>query len=161
MCSSDLVARVAFLLGLMVVGLALFLLLPNFTASAARTIRTDPWKSLGLGFAVLVATPVAGLLLMVTLLGIPLALTVFALYLVSLLLGYLTAVFFLGETGAGWLRRGRELSGGERVLGFVAALVALSLLRLIPVLGVVVAFLALVFGLGAWSLQAYRAWKTP
>jgi len=152
------VFRALFLLGLMVAGIVLFLLLPNFTVSAARTIRSDPWKSLGLGFALLVATPVAGVLLMITILGVPLALTLFALYFVSLLLGFLTAAFFVGDIGVRLLRRGQELSKGWRILSLLAALIGLALLQWIPIVGGVILFLILLFGLGAWGLHMYRTY---
>lgn len=152
------VFRVMFFLGLIVAGIVLFLLLPNFTVSAARTIRSDPWKSLGLGFALLVATPIAGVLLMITILGVPLALTLFALYFVSLLLGFLTAAFFVGDLGGRLLRREPELSKGWRILSLIVALIVLALLRLIPIAGGLILFLALLFGLGAWSLHLYRSY---
>ncbi|MFQ5899296.1 MAG: hypothetical protein ACE5JN_13780 [Candidatus Methylomirabilia bacterium] len=72
-------ARIVALVGLMAAGMVLFLLFPNFTVSAARTIGRDLWKSLGLGFALLVSAPVAGIILMTTVIGIPLGLTLFAL----------------------------------------------------------------------------------
>ncbi len=151
-----LIVKVVLFLGLLVAGIVLFLLLPDFTVHTARTIQTDPWKSLGLGFVLLVATPVAGVLIMVSLVGIPLALALLALYAVSLLVAYLMTVFFLGEAGARIFRRGPEMSKGGRVIWFVVALIVFSLFRLIPILGGILLFLALIFGLGAWGMQLYR-----
>jgi cytoskeletal protein CcmA (bactofilin family) len=150
--------RVLFFLSLMVVGIVLFLLFPNFTVSAGRTIGSDPWKSLGLGLALLVTTPFVGGLLMATVLGIPLALMLFAIYSVSLLAGFLTAVFFLGEWEVRFLRRGPELSRSWRILSIILALIGLWLIQLIPVVGCVVLFLALLFGIGALGLQTYRTY---
>jgi cytoskeletal protein CcmA (bactofilin family) len=148
--------RLVLLLGLIAAGVVLYLLLPRFTVAAAGTIRSDPWRSLGLGFALLVATPVAVVLLMVTLVGIPLGLAVAALYCVALLVGYLIAALFLGDLGDRLLRRGAPPTTGSRLAFLVAALVALALLRLIPVAGGAVLFLALVLGLGAWTIRGYR-----
>ena len=150
------ILKVVLFLGLLVAGIVLFLLFPGLTVASARTIQTDPWKSLGLGFVLLVVTPVAGVLLMVSLAGIPVALALLALYGVSLLAAYLTAVFFLGEAGARLFRRAPETSKGARLIWFVVALIVLSLFRLIPVLGGILLFLALVFGLGAWGMQLCR-----
>ncbi len=49
-------------------------------------------------------------------------------------------------------------SRATRVVSLAAALGALALVRLIPIAGAIVAFLALVSGLGAWTTRAYRAW---
>jgi hypothetical protein len=38
------------------------------------------------------------------------------------------------------------------------ALIVLALLRLIPIAGGLILFLALLFGLGSWSLHAYRTY---
>lgn len=152
------IGRILLFPGLMAAGIVLFLLFPGFTVSAARTIKSNPWKSLAAGFALLVSTPVAGVLLCITILGIPLGLAVFALYFVSLLVGFLTAAFFLGDLGTRLFRRGPELSKGWRVLSLVVALIVLGLARLIPVVGIMILFLALLFGLGASSVHGYRAY---
>lgn len=149
---------IASLVGLMLAGTVLFLLLPGFTISAARTAVVEPWKSLGLGFALFVAVPAAAGLLMATIVGVPLGLTVMALYVVSLLLGILTAAFSLGDLGVRLLARGREVSKGVRVLSLVGALLVLYVLRMIPVVGWVILPVALLFGLGASIIATYRVY---
>lgn len=151
--------RIAFLGGVIVCGVVLLLLFPGFAVSAAGTISSDPWKSLGVGFLVLIVTPIVGIILMVTIIGIPVGVVLGALYMVALLLGYLTAAVFLGELVARLVGRGLELSTGGRVFSLVLSLVFLALIRLIPVLGGIVAMLAVVIGLGAASQQAFRRWS--
>ena len=153
------VVRIALLAGVIVCGVVLLLLFPGFAVSAARTIRSDPWKSLGLGFLLLIVTPIVGIILVITIIGIPVGLALGALYMVALLLGYLTAAVFLGELGARLIGRGPELPTGGRVLALVLSLVALALVWLIPVVGGIVALLAVVIGLGAASHQSFRRWS--
>jgi cytoskeletal protein CcmA (bactofilin family) len=148
---------VFWILSLLVTGIALYLLMPRFTVSAARTITSDPLKSLGLGLAWLVTAPVAAILLMATVLGIPLGLSVFALYFVSLLAGFLVGAFFLGDIVFYPLRRRAELSTGWRILSLVLGLVLVAALATIPVAGGLLVLLVLLLGLGAWILRAYRA----
>jgi cytoskeletal protein CcmA (bactofilin family) len=148
-------------LSLTVTGLVLYLLLPSFTVGAARTLRTAPWKSLGLGLVVLLVAPFVALMLMATLLGMPLGLIVLALYVVSLLAGLLIAAFALGELIAYPLCRGRRMSGGWRMVSLFLAVLVLVLLPFIPAVGGLLLFLALLFGLGAWTLRAYRARTAP
>ncbi len=156
--------RVLFLAGLIAAGAVLLRLFPEFTVSAARTIRSAPWPSLGVGVALLVAVPAAGVLLMATIAGIPIGLTLIAAYCVCLLLGYLITAVFLGEVGARLVGRTPERSTGSPVVWLVLALIVLAAVRLIPFLGGLTTFLALVLGLGALGRHAYRcyaAWGSP
>jgi cytoskeletal protein CcmA (bactofilin family) len=153
------VARVLLLAGLIVCGVALLLLLPGFTASAARTIRSHPWTSLGLGLLLFVVTPVVAIVLMTTIVGVLAGLVVGALYPVALLLGYLTAAVSLAEMGGRLVTRRPELSIGGRIISLILALVVLALVGLIPIVGMIIAWLAAVFGLGAWTYQTFRRWS--
>jgi hypothetical protein len=63
------------LLALAVTGVVVVLFFPSFTASAATTIATDPWRSAALGVAMFVAAPVTAALLAITVLGLPLGVT--------------------------------------------------------------------------------------
>ena len=92
----------------MVVGAIMLLAFPDFSASAALTLRSDPWKSLALGFALLLCIPVGGILFMVTIVGIPLGMLLLFFYPVMLLLGYLTGALFLADRVVGWLATRRR-----------------------------------------------------
>jgi hypothetical protein len=153
------IARVVLLAGLIVAGVVLLWLLPGFTISAAHTIRNHFWKSLGLGFLVFVVTPVVAILLMATIIGIPVGLAVGALYPIALLVGYLTAAIFFGDSGARLIGRRSEISTGERMLWLVAALVILALVHLIPIAGAIVVWLVILIGLGAAGQEAFRRWS--
>ncbi len=148
--------RLGVLVSLAVTGAVVILLFPVAAPAAAATIGAAPWKSLGLGLAVLAATPLLVLLLFVTLIGVWLALTLLALYLVALLLGHLTGVLWLAGWGLGKVRRARPLTTGWRILAFVLALIALALIGLVPVLGGLIALALLLAGLGALSLSGWR-----
>jgi branched-chain amino acid transport system permease protein len=155
--AAGLAGRLAFWLGLAAAGALFLLLFPRFAVAAARTVASDPGKSLGLGFALLVATPVAALLLLITVVGVPLGLALFALYPVALLAGLLVAVLFLGDSGARLARRPR-LATGWRFVTYLLALLGLALVMLVPAVGAVTLALALVTGLGALVLAAYRVY---
>lgn len=149
---------VLFALGLAVVGIVLYLLLPAFTVEAAGTIGREPWKSLFLGLGVTAAPPLAVVLLFATVIGVPLGLVVTALYVVALVLGFLTAAFWLAEVGARLVRRGAVLTKGWRILALVVAVALLLIVGAIPWLGGLVLVAAVLLGLGAWSLRTYRAY---
>ena len=150
------IARGAFYLNLLLTAIALYLLFPRASLNTARVIEASPWKSLGFGFAFLVATPLAILLLSLTLVGISLALIALALYFVLLFLGFLTGVLSIGDKGLELIVKDLAPTRGRRVLSIVAAFVALWIVCFIPVIGSLAIFAVLVFGLGALVLTLIR-----
>lgn len=145
------------LLSLIVTGGALFLVFPRFIEAAVASIRSEPWKTLGLGLAVFAATPVVIGLLFMTVIGWLPAIVIGALYLILLLAGFLTGAFYIGDVGFGLARRD-AVSLVRRLGSFVAALVVILLLALVPLLGVLLLFAPLLLGLGALTLGMYRAY---
>lgn len=149
-------ARIFFYVMVAVTGVALVWMFPGFVRDAGPVIGTRFWQSLALGFAVFVATPVAAVLMMLTVVGLWLGLMVLALYFVALPVGFLVAVFHLGMLGAR-IALHREL-GTRRALvgGLVAALLLLALVRPVPYVGGLVWFAVLLLGLGAVALWFSR-----
>lgn len=149
-------ARGVFYIGLILAGIVLYLLFPIASVGAAHTIGDSPWKSLGLGLAFLAATPLVIALLFATLFGVWLALIALVLYFLLLFVGFLTGVVALGELGLGLFGKPPETISGWRVLAIVVAFVILWVIRFIPVLGSVVVFALMIFGLGALVLYLSR-----
>ena len=63
-----------------------------------------------------------------------------------------------------YLRKGRHLTIGIRIIGFVGALIALALIGALPIIGGLIVFVLLVGGIGAWALalalhEGYHAHK--
>lgn len=151
-------ARPLLLFGLLAAGVLLYAVFPRYTVNAARTLEREPLKSLGLGAAMLFSAPPMILLLVITIVGIPLALVVAALYAVALLAAYLMTAFFVGERLLDFA--GKQQPGKAwRVAALAIALLAFWLLRQIPYLGGLVLLAALLFGLGALTLQAFTQYS--
>ena len=152
------ISIVLLLLGLLLVGLIMIVAFPKFSAAAPHTVRSDPWKSLALGFCLLLCLPVAAIVFMVTVIGIPLGVTVLLFYPVMLLLGFITGALFLSDRVAIWIakRRGVAVKPGWRYAALGFSLLALLLVCKIPSAGCVVAFVVLLFGLGAFWICVYR-----
>ncbi|MDQ4049450.1 MAG: polymer-forming cytoskeletal protein [Actinomycetota bacterium] len=138
------VSMSAFLLGLL-----LLWLFPRageavFEVAAART-----GAAIGFGLLAFFLLPILGLLLLVTIVGLPLGL---------LLLLALAPFYSVAYTASAWAL-GRRMLGPERnrFLAFLAGLAILRVLALIPVLGGLVWFGATVFGLGLLLLAAHQA----
>jgi cytoskeletal protein CcmA (bactofilin family) len=140
-------------LGLMLMAAVLVAALPEFFGRVADAARTRLGWSLLAGFVALVAIPAAMLVLLVTLIGIPLAALAALGYLAFLLLGYVAAGIVLGDAALKRWLAGRAAQRGWRAGAAALGVLAIGLLALIPWLGLLVAFLALIAGMGALVLQ--------
>jgi len=136
------------LVGLSVLGLVIVLVFPGFSARTTDTLTHRPWKCLGLGSAVLVGMPLAAMLLF--LMGLLIGGWWLGLLALALYIGLLPAAYTMVGLYVGrfiMMRAGRPtVSNGWAM---VAGLSTLGLVSLVPLLGGVVLFTALVFGLGA------------
>ena len=93
--------------------------------------------------------------LLITIIGIPVALLLMSLYLVVLFLGWVTTALWIAQRGLAALRPGQPAGRGLQLLALLLGLVALSLLRAIPLLGGLVGLLALLAGIGALALRSF------
>jgi cytoskeletal protein CcmA (bactofilin family) len=154
------VSIVLLVCSLLLMGVVMMIAFPKFSSAAARTVRSDPWKALALGFCLLLCLPVAAILFMATIIGIPVGIAVLLLYPVMLLLGFVTGALSLGDRVAVWIakRRGGVVKPGWRYAALSASLLALLLVCKVPLLGCGAAFLVLLFGLGAFWICAYRGY---
>jgi hypothetical protein len=144
------------LVGVFVAAALFLLLLPRFASEAAATVGRKPLQSLGLGLAILVCVPFVAVVLLITIVGIPLALLLVSLYLLVLFLGWVTAALFLAQRGLETLRPGRVATRGWQLFALLLGLVALWLLRQVPLVGGVIGFVALLAGIGALTWRAFN-----
>lgn len=144
------------LLGLLAAGMLLIALFPRFTRAATQAVDAAPLKSLGLGAAIFFSLPPVILLLVITIIGIPIALALLAIYATGLLAGYLVLAFFVGDKLLRVARRPPAATFGWHAASLAAALVLLWLVRHLPYVGGLVVLIALLAGLGAIVLQAFN-----
>jgi cytoskeletal protein CcmA (bactofilin family) len=153
--SSLLFASHLFLVGLLVV-----LFVPRAEASIIETLRRQLGKSVLAGFALLVTVPVASLMLIVSVLGLPIGLVLAAVYAVGLLASMVVAACFVGDLEARLLKKGSMATRWQQVRLLLAGVLTLALGR--ALLGGVVVFVSVLFGLGALSLWLYQTYgQTP
>jgi hypothetical protein len=129
-------------------GAVLLLLAPRGMDSVVAAGRTAIGPVIGLGFAVVFGVPIAGILLTVTVLGLPLG--------IAVLLGL--ALFYGIGYAAGALIVGRVMvrPPRNRWLAFLAGWGVLRVLAIVPVLGVLVLFATAVYGLGSVVVAVHR-----
>ena len=143
-------------LGLIVLAAILLAALPDLFAAIGQTMRERLGMSLLLGFAFLVCVPVAAVIVLATLIGIPLGLLALALYALLVPLAYVSASIGLADWALWRWLPGRSARLVPRIAASAAMLLILSLLGWIPVLGGLIGFLVLLAGLGALMLQTPR-----
>ena len=119
-------------------------------------VRREPLQSAGMGCVMLVGVPLAIVVLTITVVGIPLALMMIFGYVVLLMLGYLVAALVVGDLLLERLGTEKFNSLGWRVLFLFLALVALSLVRHVPLIGGLVILLLFLAGIGAFTMQSWK-----
>ncbi|MCH7541465.1 hypothetical protein IH981_01650, partial [Patescibacteria group bacterium] len=127
-----------------IIGLLLIKLFPRFSRETVSTLRKRPWSSLGIGFLTLILTPIVFVILLITVIGIPLALILLALYLISLYLARIFVIYWIGLTL--FERTGRKI---HEVWALIVGLVVYYIITLVPIAGGLATLLVVLFGLGA------------
>jgi cytoskeletal protein CcmA (bactofilin family) len=139
------------LAGALVIGLLLHWLFP-----AAFTFRADTLvailRKLGVGFLLLVATPIAAVLVAITLIGLPLGLIALALWLLGL---YLAKIFVAAWVGQTWMEPPAG-KAGPFVLALLLGLVVVYVAMNLPYVGGLLHFLIFLMGLGVAFSQIRR-----
>ena len=131
----------------LIAGLVIILLAPRRLTSIAESIRSRPGASAGWGALILFVTPIAAIIVCITIIGIPVGLIALALWGIAIYLAQIPVGLFIGRWIIGHFRgvEGKAIMVGALSLG----LVILRLLRLIPYLGFFIGLAVIIFGLGA------------
>jgi hypothetical protein len=136
----------------LLVGLALLWLTGRAATRIEDTGRTRIGPSIGWGLLVFFGLPILAIVALVTIVGIPLGLG---------LLAALALIYALGYTATAWIIGRRILGTGTAwVLAFLLGWGILRVLALIPAVGGLIWFVAVVFGLGALTVTIWRARST-
>ena len=136
----------------LVIGIILIRMFPKNLESALQVLKGHPLKAFSYGVMLLVLLPLAALILLMTILGVPFALTLMA----TTVIGFYTAKVYSIFWVSNWTF-GKIGLKPSRLPTFLLGTVVYFGLTAIPVFGYVVAFAAMLFGLGAGVLaQAKR-----
>jgi hypothetical protein len=144
---------VAVTISLFVLGILLLALAPAAMGASQLVAWNEPGRVVGWGLLIAVGLPVVSILVMLTVVGIPLGLVALLALALVYATGYVVAALALGRTMV------KEPRG--RSLAFLAGLVVLRLVGLIPFVGGLVTFVASAFGVGALAIAGRRAARTP
>ena len=146
-------------IAVLVFGLLLMAVAPRQAANAAATMTADPgWSALSAAIAFF-GIPIAAVIALITVIGVPLGVGVLAFMLPAIwFLGYLVGGLRLGTL---IYSQATERVRGNRYLAVVTGLVMIQLFALIPFLGILVAVLMGFWGAGAVVLLAWRSFRAP
>lgn len=141
------------LLASLLLGAVLLAVFPSFSRGVASRVADDPAVSGGVGLLTLIGIPIALAVVAITIIGIPLAI---AGAIAFGILIWIAVVYGQYAVGA-WVL---ELAGVDnRWLALVVGLVGFALVGVVPILGGLLEFVALLLGLGALAVglrDAYR-----
>lgn len=142
------------IVGAFLMGLLLFWLFPGLKRAPLSRVR-DLLVSGGIGFLAAVATPIAVLILAITVIGLPVALATLALWLLALYLSKIVIGRYIGSTLLG---NGKDTMGSTALsllIGITIIVVAVNL----PYIGGILNFLLILIGLGGLLVAAYRMFR--
>ena len=138
-----------FLLASMATGLVMLLLFKTQVQNVKLAIQKSFWKSLGSGFILAIVSPIGAVILMVTLIGIPLAVITGFLYLILFYIAKIFTGLALGEAVISIFKKDHIPTGWS----LMAGLVLLYILVGLPYVGWLIYTLAFMIGLGGIVLS--------
>jgi len=131
-------------------GLVLFLLLPNFARTTVDSAERYG-ASFGLGLLVFFGVPIAALIACVTVVGLLIGISTFALWMTTIFCAKIVVGTIVGQ----WLM-GRTRETWQLIGRMVVGVIVLRIVEMIPFLGGWIKFAVILWGMGAISLAIYR-----
>jgi cytoskeletal protein CcmA (bactofilin family) len=142
--------RVIWTAAVILLGLVLFVLIPNFARSTVDSAERYG-ASFGLGVLVLFGVPIAAFIACITVVGLLVGVSTFILWITTMFCAQIVVGTIVGQWLMGHTRETWPLIG-RMVVGVIIVRVA----EMIPFLGGWVKFAVLLWGMGAISLAIYR-----
>ena len=142
--------RVIWTAAVILFGLVLFVLLPNFARATVDSAERYG-ASIGLGVLVLFGVPIAALIACITVVGLLIGISTFilwctAMFSAQIVVGAIVGQWLMGHTRETWQLIGRMVVG----------VILIRFVGMIPFFGGWVKFAVLLWGMGAISLAIYR-----
>ena len=142
-------------LGALLIGMILIAVSKKQCADISDTIRRKFWQDLGVGSAWLVLVPIAVIIAGLTLVGLPLAVFGAFAYVTVLYLGTVFFGMLMGQLTFGLFKK----PGVSPYLAYLAGIIIVFLLTLIPFLGFAIRLFVAVAGAGAIVISRFSFLK--
>jgi cytoskeletal protein CcmA (bactofilin family) len=137
---------------MLVVALVLVALAPAAVQTTADTLRARPWASLGWGALLLAAIPIAVVVLMVMVLGIPIGVLLLVAQVLALFISHASAGLALGQTVAPGV--------GSRYAAVALGVAVVALVTNVPYIGWLLRLVVVAVGFGAVVLAIWQRRET-
>lgn len=124
--------------------------------ACAGVLRDRPWVTLAIGLAVFVATPLVIVVLFVTGIGALLGFVLLSAYVLALLIGSLSGIAIIARLGLDRFGGDKRTVLWAEWLAIAIVAIVIGALYVIQPVGILVATVVMLFGLGAISSEAYR-----
>lgn len=148
------------LIGRLIIGALFAGVTPKAAIFTADAIKKRPWASLGIGALVLFFAPTAMFIMAITLVGLPVAGYAFTLYMFAIYMSMIVTGTYLGRGALGMMMKREPNTIAAMALGVTA----LAFVTSIPVLGWLISFVSVLFGMGALTVgfgAMLKAGKNP
>lgn len=139
-----------------ILGFLFLQLVPLFTLQVVETIRERVWLSLGIGVLVFIVTPIVAFILLLTVLGIPLAFLLMVLYGIY---AYISKIFVALAIGI-WIFERNNPRKPHVVWALVVGLIIYEILGVIPFIGWLVGLVFWLIGMGALFITKREVYFT-
>jgi len=148
-----------FYLSMLVTGAVMIYFFKPVTGDLHRFATERFWKNTGIGFLLVILTPLMIILLMFPVITIPLALLLCTLFTVSLYLSYLAVAMMLGLQFIQWFSKGTtEMT---YYWSLAVGLVLIAIINNLPFIGLFFSALLLFFGAGSFWAFAVKKYYEP
>jgi len=151
------VGRWIWTVGLMVLAALLVAAMPDFYRRVSERASRRFLLSLLLAFVVIVCFPVAAIVLLATGIGAPLGILIMLGYPALLLVGYVSAGIALGDAFLRRVQPDHATRVRRRAMFAALAMLVLSIVGAIPLIGGLIDVVALLAGTGALAFQGWAA----
>lgn len=140
--------------GFLALGLALLAFFPRLRSRFPDAMTANPWQAPLAGFLALIATPIAAILLMITVIGLPMGVIALLAYPVLI---YVSQIFVSWSVGRLLADRVSALQTQSWPVLFLIGALLTTILAEVPYLGGIVTVAMLLYGLGTcWLLITNR-----
>jgi cytoskeletal protein CcmA (bactofilin family) len=137
--------------------LLLMLLTKNIFPETGRLLLKKPWTCLLYGFLFFAVTPIAAFLFLISIIGVPIGILIFVMYVFSIVFAKPLAALVLAESVS--LSRKKEWGKVSVYLTAVLIYIVLKIVGLIPVIGWIVCTAAIFIAFGALMTIKWAKWQ--
>ena len=135
-------------LDLVILAALMAALLPGTSKRMQEELRAHPGLAPLMGFIALLCIPIAAVLAMVTVIGIPLGVLAILGYIALLMMSFVVTAVVVGGLVLERVKTGAAAMPGWRIGAAALAMLVIALLQRVPVIGGLVALAALLIGIG-------------